>query len=124
LRDGPALTALTKAFSIIGTNGTLFIKVGSEAQKLAKSQSADVVYIRGAVADVDRVSGEIKQIVERAQTDGIENEFVSRMTERSSSNDSHCPRLLSLKSAVITSDGWLALVVLVSTNCVTSSESK
>ncbi|TRM69469.1 hypothetical protein BD626DRAFT_392577 [Schizophyllum amplum] len=59
--------------AIIGEDKTLSIKVGAEA----KADSEDVIFVRGASADVDRAVKEILQIVEDAKHNEIDNSYVT-----------------------------------------------
>jgi hypothetical protein len=64
---------------IIGEEKTLSIKVGSQA-KLGPGQAPladDVILIRGPSNEVDRAAREIRNIVDKAQNDEIDNGHVS-----------------------------------------------
>jgi hypothetical protein len=60
--------------SIVGEDKTLSIKVGAEAGDLSTD---DVILVRGASSEVDRVVKEILRIVENAKNDEIVNSYVS-----------------------------------------------
>lgn len=72
LSDYRCILADPKLFSIIGEDKTLSIKVGADAG----NESEDVILVRGASADVDRVVKEILQIVVNAKNDEIDNSHV------------------------------------------------
>jgi hypothetical protein len=58
--------------AIIGEDTTLSIKLGADAGEATE----DVILVRGVASEVDRVTKEIKAIVEKAKNDEIDNSFV------------------------------------------------
>lgn len=65
-RSGTTLNA------IIGEDTTLSIKFGTDAGK----ETEDFILVRGVASEVDRATKEIKDIVEKAKNDEIDNSFV------------------------------------------------
>ena len=58
--------------AIIGEDTTLSIKLGAEAGE----ETEDVILVRGVASEVDRATKDIKDIVEKAKNDEIDNSFV------------------------------------------------
>lgn len=59
--------------SIVGEDKTLSIKLGADA---GDSSTQDVILVRGATADVNRVVKEINDIVDKASKDAIVSSHV------------------------------------------------
>lgn len=81
--------------ALIGEDGLVNVKVGSKPG--AKTDDEDVVTVRGPAGEVDRVVGQIQQIVEDAKNDDI----VNGHTVEFSVDKKHVPHLVGSSGASI-----------------------